>query len=884
MPDNSKVWLADGTLRAEVEGQCFEMLREMDTSIGSFADEETGGVFISFDGLPERSEHALSLGLLQSERIHASARTKRWWIGPSFGTRARDVPPETQFLLVQLGPDAYAVLLPLVVGPMRATLRGRKGDDDVLELLANSGDRATRTSGMEMALYVRAGSDPFELLSTAFATVARRVRSFDVRANKRAPADLTKFGWCTWDAFYQAVDPAGVTAGLRSLHAAGTPAGVLILDDGWQTVEDDGDALAATKASRKLAAKAAKAAKKAAKAATAATAAKSVSAAAAAVDECVLPAVSAKAALVCEDEVRAVQKANDPASHGGDSDDAHPVVSLVGEWYRKHVDGADLDTTPVRAWRALAHSVFKPFLRGFFVTDTEFSKRLAAFPANSKFEDAEAGTSLRGLLASLRGELGPLRVYCWHTLGGYWGGVSTTAPAMAHLHARQHKPRPTRSLLEVEPALGWDAAAMCGVGAIGEGHELDLFRGIHTYLAQSGVDGVKIDAQSGMGVFGDGMGGGPAMVRRQVRAMEASVREHFPGNRCINCMAHSSENLFGYQSTSTLRAADDFYPSEPESHPVHLCQVAYNSLFLGEIGHVDWDMFQSHHADAAMHAAARAVGGCPIYVSDRPGKHNLELLRRLVLPDGTTLVAQHAGRPTRDTLFADVNSDGVNAMKVWNVNRVTGILAAFNVQGARWDRAHRRFVGREEVPTVVAALRPSDVEGLHERAAERCTQANAEDECDVAGAAESAASSGLSAVYLHQQERVHVVGNDEAVELRLTDREWEVATVSPIATARDNSAHFAALGLLDMLNGGGAIASSRLSAPFGRGISATVQLSATGTFGAYCMPEPRAVRLDGQPVEFVYDAASHMLRVPIERAAAEAELVVEFPRRWPAAV
>ena len=88
-----------------------------------------------------------------------------------------------------------------------------------------------------------------------------------------------------------------------------------------------------------------------------------------------------------------------------------------------------------------------------------------------------------------------------HTLGGYWGGVCTSSPLTAHLAAAQHFPRPTDSLLEVErgrdgsspprghvhdtsatrpqvePALGWDAAAVCGVGAVGEGREIELFHG-----------------------------------------------------------------------------------------------------------------------------------------------------------------------------------------------------------------------------------------------------------------------------------------------------------------------------------------------------------------------------------------------------------------------
>ena len=45
-------------------------------------------------------------------------------------------------------------------------------------------------------------------------------------------------------------------------------------------------------------------------------------------------------------------------------------------------------------------------------------------------------------------------------------------------------------------------------------------------------------------------------------------------------MCHSTENLYSYGVTNLLRVADDFYPREADSHPVHLQQVrrAHNSL------------------------------------------------------------------------------------------------------------------------------------------------------------------------------------------------------------------------------------------------------------------------------------------------------------------
>ena len=65
-----------------------------------------------------------------------------------------------------------------------------------------------------------------------------------------------------------------------------------------------------------------------------------------------------------------------------------------------------------------------------------------------------------------------------------------------------------------------------------------------------------------------------------------------------------------------------------------------------------------------MHATARAVSGSSVYVSDFPGIHDIDLLRRLVLPDGRVLRALLPGRPTRDSLFCDVLRDNRSLLKV----------------------------------------------------------------------------------------------------------------------------------------------------------------------------------------------------------------------------
>jgi len=112
----------------------------------------------------------------------------------------------------------------------------------------------------------------------------------------------------------------------------------------------------------------------------------------------------------------------------------------------------------------------------------------------------------------------------------------------------------------------------------------------------------------------------------------------------------------------------------------------------------DWDMFHSKHPKAALHAAARAVSGAAVYVSDLPGAHDFALLRRMVLPDGSVLRARLPGRPTRDALFMDVLRDRRSVLKA----------RAGPCQGTCWGRPRARPAAgaRGSLPCVCPATAP----------------------------------------------------------------------------------------------------------------------------------------------------------------------------------
>lgn len=256
-------------------------------------------------------------------------------------------------------------------------------------------------------------------------------------------------------------------------------------------------------------------------------------------------------------------------------------------------------------------------------------------------------------------------------------------------------------------------------------------------------------------------------------------------------------------------------------------------------------------------------------------QHNFDLLKKLVLPDGSTLRCNGPGRPTRDVLFHDVNGDGRTALKVWNKNEVTGLVGVFNVQGARWDREKRAYTTHASPAFITCEVRPADVEGLMSGAAAR-------DELIPARAAafrrsrrlaasvvertrrlliNTAPAEAKCAVFSHCGRKLLLLNEQEAFDMRLGRREWELFTLSPVKSAGDVT--FAPLGLMDMLNGGGAVVASALSSRL-HFVHATVSLRATGQFSAYCQPAPTIVQVDGERVPFTHDEVTGLLTVPLQ--------------------
>ena len=266
-------------------------------------------------------------------------------------------------------------------------------------------------------------------------------------------------------------------------------------------------------------------------------------------------------------------------------------------------------------------------------------------------------------------------------------------------------------------------------------------------------------------------------------------------------------------------------------------------------------MFHSLHEVGSLHAAARAVGGCPVYVSDAPGQSDVPLLRRLVLPDGSVLRGKLPGRPTRDCLFEDVGADGERVLKIWNANAAGGVVGAYHVQGVAWSWRTRENVrvARGTPPPITAHVRPRDVETLRGEA-------------------------GPFAAWRHVGSRVEQLATaDTAAEVTLRHREWEIFTMVPVR--HNGGISWAPLGLGEMMNSGGALleVGELLDAPSG-GACATLVCRTPGKLHAFAQPAPTFVHLEGasDPLPFCHDAESGKLEVTLPDQSGTARLTVSW--------
>ncbi|EEQ88011.1 hypothetical protein RJZ56_004682 [Blastomyces dermatitidis] len=444
-------------------------------------------------------------------------------------------------------------------------------------------------------------------------------------------------------------------------------------------------------------------------------------------------------------------------------------------------------------WQALDKKGVAQFKRGWM----EFEANKDGFPNGLKHTTSK----IREAHPNIQ------HIAVWHALLGYWGGISPDGKI-----AKEYKTKIVKKR---------DGVAGGSMLAIDPDDIHRFYDDLYKFLLAAGVDSVKTDAQFFLDLLQD-----PKDRVRFTSAYQdawsiASLR-HFQA-KAISCMSQTPQIIFHSQVPTNkprilLRNSDDFFPDIPSSHPWHVFCNAHNALLTQHLNVIpDWDMFQTSHPYASFHAAARCVSGGPIYITDVPGEHDINVINQMTAPTtrGNTVILRPSVLGRSIDVYHNYNEGKMLRVGSYNgwAKTGSGILGLFNISA-------------QKISSIVSIL---DFHGI------------------------SPGSDDEYVIRAHSTGAItHVMkpsSQDCLVAVSLQTKGWEILTVYPVYSFKMPNRHgnkdagsntnditptrVAVLGLLGKMTGVAAIISSDVFLAANGRLKFDVTLKALGTLGIY---------------------------------------------------
>jgi len=193
-----------------------------------------------------------------------------------------------------------------------------------------------------------------------------------------------------------------------------------------------------------------------------------------------------------------------------------------------------------------------------------------------------------------------------------------------------------------------------------------------------------------------------SMSSQMHKALYAAVDKYMGGN-LINCMCMTNEAFYNFGNSAVARAVEDYFPEyeggvgykmEQGGAAAHLIMALYNNLYFSKMVYTDFDMFESYNSNGTFHAFTRAANNGPIYLTDKPGKQDVEVLKPLTYSDGKLIRPLTALTLTEDCLF---QGQAAEPIKAFSKNKYASIMCAWNMSDAE---------------NVSGSFKPNDIYGI----------------------------------------------------------------------------------------------------------------------------------------------------------------------------
>jgi len=323
--------------------------------------------------------------------------------------------------------------------------------------------------------------------------------------------------------------------------------------------------------------------------------------------------------------------------------------------------------------------------------DQQGSQLNAMTPNKEKFPNG-----FQSLTSKLKGDYGLKHVGIWHAYNGYWNGINPDSPL-----GKRYKKELFNWTQNERVDVPSKAVSYSFIKPTSDSLKA-FYDQWHRYFLKEGFDFVKVDNQLVTERMCINTYPIDLMAVKMHEALYASVFKNFNG-AVINCMDMTNEAFYNFGRSAVARTVEDYFPErdggvgyklEKGGPAAHVLMALYNSLYFSQMVYPDFDMFESDHTYAAFHAAARAISGGPVYVTDIPGKQKFDVLWPLIDANGRIIRADRPCQLTEDCLFQLQDN---KPLKAFSMAGNAGLMAVFNAADA---------------DLVEGTVSPADIQGL----------------------------------------------------------------------------------------------------------------------------------------------------------------------------
>lgn len=364
---------------------------------------------------------------------------------------------ETQWVMLNVPEiNSYVVVIPIVEGKFRSALF--PGKDGHMLISAESGSSHVKTAAFGSVAYVHVSENPYTLMKDAYTAVRVHLDTFKLIEEKTPPPLVNKFGWCTWDAFYLTVEPAGIWNGVKEFSDGGFSPRFLIIDDGWQSINIDGQD--PNEDAKNL----------------------------------VLGGTQMTARLHRFDECEKFRKYKSGLMTGPNAPSFDPKKPklLISK-------AIEIEVAEKARDKAIQSGVTD--LSQYEVKIKKLNKELDEMFGGGGNDEKEKGcsgcscksesTGMKAFTSDLRRNFKGLDdIYVWHALAGAWGGVK---PGATHLNAKIVPCKLSPGLDGTMTDLAVVKIVEGSIGLVDPDQAEDFYESMHSYLSKVGITGVKVD-------------------------------------------------------------------------------------------------------------------------------------------------------------------------------------------------------------------------------------------------------------------------------------------------------------------------------------------------------------------------------------------------------